>query len=105
VESFDYCQYKAERGIRVDGYNLVEEDGVLNLFISDFRNSEKLKYQNMQTVRIRSMLLIFSRIILTIFVWRNFPEDFGPVQSKENSGKRNGFMKELVASTLMLRHI
>ena len=42
VESFDYCQYKAERGIRVDGYNLVEEDGVLNLFISDFRNSEKL---------------------------------------------------------------
>jgi len=42
VESFDYCQYKAERGIRVDGYNLVEEDGVLNLFISDFRNSEDL---------------------------------------------------------------
>jgi len=42
VESFDYCQYKAERGNRVDGYNLVEEDGVLNLFISDFRNSEKL---------------------------------------------------------------
>ena len=42
VESFDYCQYKAERGIRVDGYNLVEDDGVLNLFISDFRNSEEL---------------------------------------------------------------
>ena len=42
VESFDYCQYKTERGIRVDGYNLVEEDGVLNLFISDFRNSEEL---------------------------------------------------------------
>ena len=42
VESFDYCQYKAERGIRVDGYNIVEDDGVLNLFISDFRNSEEL---------------------------------------------------------------
>lgn len=42
VESFDYCQYKTERGIRVDGYNLVEDDGVLNLFISDFRNSEEL---------------------------------------------------------------
>ncbi|MCD6398071.1 MAG: hypothetical protein J7L71_11080, partial [Spirochaetaceae bacterium] len=42
VENFDYCQYKTERGIRVDGYNLVEEDGVLNLFISDFRNSEDL---------------------------------------------------------------
>lgn len=42
VESFDYCQYKAERGIRVDGYNLVEDDGVLNLFISNFRNSEEL---------------------------------------------------------------
>jgi len=42
VESFDCCQYKAERGIRVDGYNFVEEDGVLNLFISDFRNSEEL---------------------------------------------------------------
>jgi hypothetical protein len=42
MESFDYCQYKAERGIRVDGYNLVEDDGVLNLFISDFGNSEEL---------------------------------------------------------------
>ena len=42
VESFDYCQYKAERGIRVDGYNLVEDDGVLNLFVSDFRNREEL---------------------------------------------------------------
>jgi abortive infection phage resistance-like protein len=42
VESFDYCQHKAERGIRVDGYNLVEENGVLNLFVSDFRNREEL---------------------------------------------------------------
>jgi hypothetical protein len=42
VENFNYCQYKAERGIRVDGYNLVEDDGVMNLFISDFRNSEEL---------------------------------------------------------------
>ena len=42
MENFDYCQYKTERGICVDGYNLVEDDGVLNLFISDFRNSEEL---------------------------------------------------------------
>lgn len=42
IDSFDYCQYKAERGSRVDGYNLAEDDGVLNLFISDFRNRDEL---------------------------------------------------------------
>lgn len=42
IESFDYCYYRTDRGIRVDGYNIVEEDGILNLFISDFRNKDEL---------------------------------------------------------------
>jgi hypothetical protein len=42
IESFDYCHYRTDRGVRVDGYNLVEEDGILNLFISDFRNRNEL---------------------------------------------------------------
>ena len=42
IESFDYCHYRTDRGIRVDGYNLIEEDEILNLFISDFSNSDEL---------------------------------------------------------------
>ncbi|MDZ7640954.1 MAG: AIPR family protein [Desulfurivibrio sp.] len=42
IESFDYCHYRADKGIRVDGYNLIEEDGILNLFISDYRNKDEL---------------------------------------------------------------
>lgn len=42
IENFDYCHYRTDRGIRVDGYNLIEADGVLNLFISDFRNRDQI---------------------------------------------------------------
>ncbi len=37
MENFGYCQYKAERGFRADGYNLVENDEVLNHF-TEFRS-------------------------------------------------------------------
>jgi len=50
IDNFDYCQYKAERGIRVDGYDLAEDDEVLNLFISDFRNKEDLATLTKQEV-------------------------------------------------------
>ena len=50
IENFDYCPYKAERGSRVDGYNFVEEDGVLNLFVADYRYSEELSSLTKQDI-------------------------------------------------------
>ena len=42
IDDFDYCHYRFTRGslsMRVDGYSFSEDEGILNLFISDFRNS------------------------------------------------------------------
>lgn len=50
IDTFDYCHYKADRGIRVDGYNLVEDDVVLNLFVSDFRNKMELSTLTKQEI-------------------------------------------------------
>lgn len=50
IESFDYCQFKTDRGIRVDGYNFVEDEGVLNLFISDYRYKEELSTLTKQEI-------------------------------------------------------
>src|SRR5690606_24404392 len=43
VEGFEVCQYKAPRGMRVDGY-WYNDDGIsLDLFITDFANREMLE--------------------------------------------------------------
>jgi len=43
VEGFEACQYKAPRGMRVDGY-WYNDDGIsLDLFITDFANRETLE--------------------------------------------------------------
>lgn len=42
IEGFDYCPYKAVRGMRVDGYDFVEDEGLLNLFVSEFYNKKEL---------------------------------------------------------------
>ena len=41
VEGFDFCHYRAERGMRVDGYWFNDENA-LYLFIADFENRDEL---------------------------------------------------------------
>jgi hypothetical protein len=42
IEGFELCHYRAQRGIRVDGY-WFNDEGVLDLFIADFNCREELK--------------------------------------------------------------
>lgn len=42
IDGFDYCHYKV-RGMRVDGYWLNAEEGVLCLFAADFEERERLE--------------------------------------------------------------
>ena len=41
VEGFDFCHYRAQRGMRVDGYWFNEENA-LHLFVADFDNRNEL---------------------------------------------------------------
>lgn len=41
IEGFDYCHYRAQRGIRVDG-SWFNDEGVLNLFVADFEQRVEL---------------------------------------------------------------
>lgn len=41
IEGFDYCHYRAQRGIRVDG-SWFNDEGVLNLFVADFEQRSEL---------------------------------------------------------------
>lgn len=41
IEGFDYCHYRAQRGIRVDG-SWFNDEGVLNLFVADFEQRAEL---------------------------------------------------------------
>ena len=41
IEGFEFCHYRTQRGIRVDGYWLNEE-GALDLFIADFESRTEL---------------------------------------------------------------
>ena len=43
IEGFEPCHYKAQRGMRVDGYWVNEDKITLDLFISDFINRENLE--------------------------------------------------------------
>ncbi len=42
VEGFEQCHYRAQRGVRVDGY-WFNDEGTLDLFIADFDNREELQ--------------------------------------------------------------
>ena len=42
IEGFEPCHYKAQRGMRVDGYWINEDKITIDLFISDFINRESL---------------------------------------------------------------
>lgn len=42
VEGFELCHYRAQRGMRIDGY-WFNDDGVLDLFIADFDSRATLK--------------------------------------------------------------
>ena len=42
VEGFDFCHYRAQRGMRVDGYWFNKDENVLYLFIADFDNRGEL---------------------------------------------------------------
>ena len=35
VEGFEHCHYRAQRGLRVDGF-WFDDEGVLDLFVADF---------------------------------------------------------------------
>ena len=41
VDGFDFCHYRAQRGMRVDGYWFNEEN-ILYLFVADFDNRDEL---------------------------------------------------------------
>ena len=41
VEGFEFCHYRAQRGMRVDGY-WFNDEGVLDLFIADFESRSEL---------------------------------------------------------------
>lgn len=41
VDGFQLCHYRAQRGMRVDGY-WFDDDGVLDLFVADFDSREEL---------------------------------------------------------------
>jgi len=41
VDGFELCHFRAQRGMRVDGY-WFDDEGVLNLFIADFDSREEL---------------------------------------------------------------
>lgn len=41
IDGFDYCHYRAQRGIRVDG-SWFNDEGVLNLFVADFEQRAEL---------------------------------------------------------------
>lgn len=42
VEGFDFCHYRAQRGMRVDGYCFNDENA-LYLFVADFENRDELE--------------------------------------------------------------
>jgi hypothetical protein len=42
VEGFEHCHYRAQRGLRVDGY-WFDDEGVLDLFIADFECRRELE--------------------------------------------------------------
>ncbi len=41
IEGFEFCHYRAQRGMRVDGYWFSEED-TLDLFVADFESRDEL---------------------------------------------------------------
>lgn len=43
IEGFEPCHYKAQRGMRVDGYWFKEEESALDLFVLDFENRESIE--------------------------------------------------------------
>lgn len=42
IDNFDYCHYK-NRGLRVDGYSFVDDEGLLNLFVAEYRRAPTLE--------------------------------------------------------------
>jgi len=42
IEGFEFCHFRAQRGLRVDGYWFNNDEGSLDLFIADFNCREEL---------------------------------------------------------------
>ena len=56
IEGFEFCHYRAQRGMRVDGYWFTD-DGILDLFIADFDSRTELF-----TLTQTNVLAIFKRL-------------------------------------------
>ena len=56
IEGFEFCHYRAQRGMRVDGYWFTD-DGILDLFIADFDSRTELS-----TLTQSDVLAIFKRL-------------------------------------------
>lgn len=56
IEGFEFCHYRAQRGVRVDGYWFTD-DGNLDLFIADFDSRTELA-----TLTQTNVLTIFKRL-------------------------------------------
>lgn len=69
VEGYDFCHYRAKRGMRVDGYCFSDED-VLDLFIADFDNRTELASltQTEITAIFKRLTNFFSSSIKQLFI-------------------------------------
>ena len=56
VEGFEFCHYRAQRGMRVDGYWFTDE-GILELFIADFESRTELA-----SLTLTDVVTIFKRL-------------------------------------------
>ena len=56
IEGFEFCHFRAQRGMRVDGYWFTD-DGILDLFIADFDSRTELS-----TLTQTNVLAIFKRL-------------------------------------------
>lgn len=57
LEGFEVCHYKAQRGMRVDGYWFNEDDASLDLFIVDFA-----RYETLETLTLSELKPIVNRL-------------------------------------------
>ncbi len=56
IESFEFCHFRAQRGMRVDGYCFSDE-GTLDLFVSDFNSRAEL-----ESLTSTDVVAIFKRV-------------------------------------------
>lgn len=95
IEGFETCHYRAQRGMRVDGYWFREDEAAIDLFILDFENREELS-----SLTRTDVLSIFKRLenFFTSSIDKQLYMDLeesspGYGLSRDISDRRNSFTK------------